>query len=269
MSNYICFIKRIEIRTNGVFKTLLLAIVCVLLFVAGCRNKNRMDSSQLPQTTTIVPTPSGDINNKNKVEPSQRPLTTAVAPTSSGDINNESNIEPSQPPMLISSDGNYQYYDNVDSWYLGENSIYDGDTANVSSLMRYVGSGGDVVIPKEIDGLPVTVIGSLGGGDDVAFAGCTNITSVTIPEGVVIIQSDAFRDCTNLIQVNIPASVRFIGNCAFSGCPNLQSVYFAGDAPKTGNYVFQRYFPDILTIYYHSGTKGWKKQWNGCQKKKY
>ena len=57
-------------------------------------------------------------------------------------------------------------------------------------LKRYVGSGGDVVIP---DG--VTSIGFW------TFRGCTNLTSITVPESVTIINSFAFDSCINLTNV--------------------------------------------------------------------
>ncbi|MDE6775588.1 MAG: leucine-rich repeat domain-containing protein, partial [Ruminococcus sp.] len=47
-----------------------------------------------------------------------------------------------------------------------------------------------VVIPSEIDGLPVTGIG------DYAFFDCSGLTSVTIPDSVISIGESAFGDCS-------------------------------------------------------------------------
>jgi hypothetical protein len=49
------------------------------------------------------------------------------------------------------------------------------------TITKYVGRGGDVVIPDTIDGLPVTSIG------DTAFAGFAELTSVLIPNSVMSI----------------------------------------------------------------------------------
>jgi hypothetical protein len=68
---------------------------------------------------------------------------------------------------------------------------------------------GDVVIPAEIDGCPVTKIG------DKAFFGCSKITSVTIPEGVTSIGEYAFSDCYALKSVVLPNGLLTIGGWAF------------------------------------------------------
>ena len=63
-------------------------------------------------------------------------------------------------------------------------------------LKKYVGPGGDVVVP---DG--VTEIGSR------AFYECGSLRSVTIPEGVTSIDHFSFCYCQNLVHVTIPDSV--------------------------------------------------------------
>ena len=70
-----------------------------------------------------------------------------------------------------------------------------------------------------IDGC-VTSIGNY------AFAVCTGLTSVTIPDGVTSIESGAFYGCSGLTSVTIPDSVTSIGNYAFYDCSGLTSVTF-------------------------------------------
>lgn len=49
---------------------------------------------------------------------------------------------------------------------------------------------------------------------------------MTIPRGVVTIDSNAFEDCTSLASVTIPRSVTEIGYRAFYNCsPNLKIQY--------------------------------------------
>ena len=81
-------------------------------------------------------------------------------------------------------------------------------------ITGYTGVGGSVTIPDMITGLPVTSIGPS------AFSGLTNLTSVTIPDGVTNIGDSAFLNCFNLTNVAIPASVISIGNFAFNVCSN-------------------------------------------------
>lgn len=134
------------------------------------------------------------------------------------------------------------------------------------TIKRYLGPGGDVVIPSEIDGKQVTAIGNtfeITG----AFQNCTTITSVAIPEGVTEIQDNAFYSCTALETVTIPASVTLLRNCAFCDCPNLRAVYFEGDAPQQANYVFDS--TENVTMYYQDGTSGWSSLWHSRPAEKY
>ena len=71
-----------------------------------------------------------------------------------------------------------------------------------------------IVIPEEVDGVKIKGIGNN------AFSICTNIESVTIPEGVTSIGSRAFSDCMSLKNVTIPNSVTSIGENAFCACKN-------------------------------------------------
>ena len=128
------------------------------------------------------------------------------------------------------------------------------------TIKRYVGSGGDVVIPSEIGGKRVTAIGNTFEMTG-AFQDCTTVTSVVIPDGVTEIQDNAFYSCTALEAVTIPASVTLLRNCAFCDCPNLRAIYFEGDAPQQANYVFDS--TENVTMYYRDGTSGWSNPWYG------
>lgn len=76
----------------------------------------------------------------------------------------------------------------------------------------------NVEIPSEIDGVPVTDIGSK------AFFACTNLKSVVIPDTVTVIGANAFCECVELAEVIIPESVEVIDEYAFYNCNNLTSV---------------------------------------------
>jgi len=82
-----------------------------------------------------------------------------------------------------------------------------------------------------------------------AFSGCTNLTSVTIANGVTNIENYAFYECTNLTSINIPNSVTSIGTNAFRGCTNLTSVTLHGGA--IGSYAFE--WCTNLTEFYNHG----------------
>lgn len=54
-----------------------------------------------------------------------------------------------------------------------------------------------------------------------AFSNCSNLISITIPNGVTSIGEHAFSGCSSLTSITIPNSVTSIGNSAFCGCSSL------------------------------------------------
>lgn len=80
-------------------------------------------------------------------------------------------------------------------------------------LEKYLGSGGDVIIP---DG--VITIG------DYAFYRCDSLTSVVIPNSVTSIDTEAFSCCRSLTSITIPDSVTTISYWVFGGCEALTSI---------------------------------------------
>ena len=58
-----------------------------------------------------------------------------------------------------------------------------------------------------------------------AFAGCSGLTSVTIPDRVTSIGNYAFYECTGLMSVTIGKGVTSIGDSAFEYCYKLVEVY--------------------------------------------
>ncbi len=76
----------------------------------------------------------------------------------------------------------------------------------------------DITIPDTLGGCPVTEIG------EFAFNYCTDLTGVTIPDGVTSIGPGAFLWCVNLKSVAIPASVIFISGDVFDGCVSLTYI---------------------------------------------
>ena len=87
-------------------------------------------------------------------------------------------------------------------------------------------------IKRIIIGDGVTTIGVY------AFAGCSSLTSVTIPNSVTKIGDSAFEDCSALTSVTIPNSVTKIGDRAFEYCRALTSVTIPNSVTKIGDHAF-------------------------------
>lgn len=100
------------------------------------------------------------------------------------------------------------------------------------TITRYTGTGGAVTISNTINGLPVTRIG------DSAFFECTNLTDVTVGDGVTSIEYRAFWACSSLTNITIPDSVSSIGWYAFGGCSNLPSIRIPNSVTSIGNGAF-------------------------------
>lgn len=60
-----------------------------------------------------------------------------------------------------------------------------------------------------------------------AFYGCINATSVTLPSSLERIEESAFRNCSSLTSIALPVSLRYVGYYSFYNCP-LESVCYAG-----------------------------------------
>ena len=73
---------------------------------------------------------------------------------------------------------------------------------------------------------------------DYAFDGCSNLTSINIPNGVKYIGWHTFEDCTSLTSINIPNSVTSIGDYAFKGCTSLTSINIPESVTRIGEQSF-------------------------------
>ena len=69
------------------------------------------------------------------------------------------------------------------------------------------------------------------------FSGCTNLTAVMIGNGTENIGYHAFSDCTNLTTVTIGRGIRAIGDFAFKNCSSLTTVNIGVEKLEKGSYV--------------------------------
>ncbi len=91
----------------------------------------------------------------------------------------------------------------------------DGKTCTITGLGKC--EDNDLVIPPEIDGYTVTVIYFY------AFEGCTQISTVTLPDTEILICSSAFKNCEKMFAIDL-GGANSIGFNAFENCGNLTDI---------------------------------------------
>ncbi len=130
---------------------------------------------------------------------------------------------------------------------------YFGDYYSVKTCKK--SASGTISIPSKYNGLPVKYI------EDKAFAGCSKITGVSLPNSILGIGKSAFKSCKNLSKVSMKYGINTIGEYAFSdctslksfnldvgigalydgvfkGCTSLETITIPGGIEYIGNYVF-------------------------------
>lgn len=88
---------------------------------------------------------------------------------------------------------------------------YTGLQDGTIEIQSYDGTAEAVVIPAQIDGKDVSVIG------DGCFSNNDTITSLVIPDTVKEIRMKAFINCFNLAEIKMSANIETIGYMAFGG----------------------------------------------------
>ena len=149
------------------------------------------------------------------------------------------------------------------------NKVYDSrndcNAVILSSNNTLVVGCASTLIPKDI-----LIIG------DMAFCGCKDLTSISIPNGVTNICKGAFtwsgltsvdipnsvtrigefafQSCKNIKSFTIPESVTVIDEVAFSGCDSLKTITILGKDTYIGDGAFAS-SPELTDVYIMSPYK--------------
>ncbi len=83
---------------------------------------------------------------------------------------------------------------------------------------------GDITLPATFDGYPLTTIVGY------AFSGCTNLTSVIVPDSVTSISGGAFSGCSSLESITIP----FVGSRTVPDAYQYPFGYIFGTSRYSG-----------------------------------
>lgn len=84
----------------------------------------------------------------------------------------------------------------------------------------------------------VSVIGLTEIGD-YSFAGCSNLTVVSFPEGVKVINKGMFYGCTSLAKFNFPTYLEEIEDDAFYDCRSLKEMFLKSEVKKISLSAFK------------------------------
>ena len=112
----------------------------------------------------------------------------------------------------------------------------------------------------------MVVYGILRNIPENAFARCSDLRSIVIPDSVVHISSSAFAYCFGLKNVTIPESVTSIGSYAFYQCETLDSVYCKATTPPAGgDYMFtfnasgRKIYVPMGSVEAYKNAEGWSR----------
>ena len=148
-------------------------------------------------------------------------------------------------------------YSGLTSATIPETVTYEGRTYSVTSIggvaFAYCSALTSVTIPNSVTSIGIQ-----------AFYDCSSLTSVTIPNSVTSIEYEAFCDCSSLTSVTIGNSVTSIGNYAFEGCSALTSVIIGNSVTSIGYGAFYDCSSLISVTIPNSVTSMGYGAFNGC-----
>ena len=125
----------------------------------------------------------------------------------------------------------------------GTKYVLNTDKSSYTLAYMYIDKKGDVVIPSEYNGLPITRIrknvfwnekyvesltipATVTHINNSAFENCVNLKKVTFEDGSCLekIEHSAFSNCGSLREIELPATVEYIASSAFRNCTSLESI---------------------------------------------
>lgn len=109
------------------------------------------------------------------------------------------------------------------------------DENNVEYTVRAIG---DRAFVNDTELTSITIPGSVQLIDMFALYGCTGLTSVSIPNSVVTIGRNAFAQCTGLTTVTLSNSITEISDNVFYKCSALASITIPESVSVIAEYAF-------------------------------
>lgn len=114
-----------------------------------------------------------------------------------------------------------------------------------------------VIIPDEVDGVPVTVIGSgafhyqrdlkcvvfgknIQTVEEEAFCQCSELQKVVMNDKLKTISDSAFSTCSKLNDITVGSNIEYIGESAFFQCSSLNEFKLPDTVKHIGRAAFQK-----------------------------
>lgn len=212
-----------------------------------------------------------NLTDEPSVESSAEFVESVVESAEEGTESSSKNIFMSNPDNLTSGSSHVDEEDSEDEGssktneYLGftyelvDVEVWGND---IIEIKEFTGTSKDIVIPNEIDGHPVMIIG------EDAFKDNKNIQSLTIPKNLKWIKDRAFWGCeslenivfeegstfhefsaecffeTAISEITIPATCAQVSESTFDCCYNLKKITILGKE----TYVYTMALPDDCVI---------------------
>lgn len=130
----------------------------------------------------------------------------------------------------------------------------NNDEATSYYVKEYIGAGGNVTIPTTViikdDTKPVTKINT------EVFCQRSDVTSVTLPEGLQYIGNKAFYG-TGITSLSLPNSITGLGDMALASCPALASIDIGTGVSEVSSNAFIN-CPNLATITVAAGNTALK-----------
>lgn len=195
-----------------------------------------------------------------------------------GGVGDSNSIYDLSNPYAGSTSGmhnNYYYFESGDFEFV----VSDGYTGQIFNkrevvIARYIGDGGEVVIPDTVmyEGVeyPVSIINgkaftmsditkiTLGANitqiSDRAFRDCNLLEEIVFNDKVFYIDDYAFYGCDSLEKVAIPSNITYIGYEAFKDCGSLVEFTYEERGDKEINVGYDMLQGTNIEIYYHPSS---------------
>ena len=95
---------------------------------------------------------------------------------------------------------------------------------------------GALVIPETVNwGSTIYTVNAI---DNEAFFSCSGLTSVTMPNSVMMIGNDAFSGCRGLTDITFSDCLESIGDRAFYNCSSITSIVIPDNVQTIGYVAF-------------------------------